>query len=50
MKHNSVCAGYIQKIIHQDILIYHHFTRRNPKILKTVNVLFDAMVAEKTWL
>ena len=47
LKLNSLCADYIQQIVHQDILIYHHFTSRYPEILHTVNVLFAAMVEKK---
>ena len=47
LKLNSLCADYIQQIVHQDILIYHHFTSRYPEILHTVNMLFTAMVGKK---
>ena len=44
LKNNSVCAGYMQKIIHQEILIYHHFTPKHPRTSVTsVNSLFDAL-------
>lgn len=43
LKMNSVCAGYMQKILHQELMIYHHFTSRQPEILHTVNSVFDAM-------
>ena len=43
LKHNSVCAGYMQKVIHQDILIYHHFTEKYPEIQSVLNSIFDAM-------
>ncbi len=43
LKHNSVCAGYMQKIIHQDIMIYHHFTEKYSKIRDTVNSIFNSM-------
>ena len=43
LKNNSVCAGYMQKIIHQEILIYHHFTPKYVDICATVNSLFDAL-------
>lgn len=43
LKHNSVCAGYMQKIIHQEVLVYHHFTDENQEVCDTVNSIFDAV-------
>lgn len=43
LKHNSVCAGYMQKIIHQDIMIYHHFTEKYQEIRDVTDSIFDAM-------
>ena len=43
LKNNSVCAGYMQKIIHQEILIYHHFTPKYQEICRTVNTIFNAL-------
>ena len=40
LKLNSVCADYIQKIVHQDILIFHHFDKRYTDFLSAVNSLF----------
>ena len=48
LKLNSVCADYIQKIVHQDILIFHHFDYRYPDVLGIVNSLFHAMEEKKT--
>ena len=48
LKLNSVCADYIQKIVHQDILIFHHFDNRYKDILGIVNSLFHAMEEKKT--
>lgn len=42
LKNNSVCGAYLQQIIHQDIMIYHHFTPENVEIFNTVNSIFDA--------
>ena len=42
LKNNSACAGYIQKILHQEIMIYHHFSPKHPDICDVVNSLFDA--------
>ncbi|MCF0134471.1 MAG: AraC family transcriptional regulator [Blautia sp.] len=42
LKYSSACADYIQQIIQQKILIFHHFNRRQPEILAVVNSLFDA--------
>ena len=43
LKNNSVCAGYMQKIIHQEILVYHHFTPKYQEICRTVNTIFNAL-------
>ena len=43
LKYNSVCAGYMQKIIHQEILIWHHFTPEQTDICEAVNTAFDAL-------
>ena len=48
LKLNSVCADYIQKIVHQDILIFHHFDNCYPDVLGIVNSLFHAMEEKKT--
>ncbi|MDC7289349.1 AraC family transcriptional regulator [Blautia schinkii] len=47
LKHNSVCAEYMQKIIHQEVMIYHRFTEKQPGIRTTVTSLFDAMWQKK---
>ncbi|MDO4273456.1 MAG: AraC family transcriptional regulator [Eubacteriales bacterium] len=43
LKHNSVCAAYMQKIIHQEIMVYHHYTEKQPEIQQTVSSLFDSI-------
>ena len=43
LKYNSVCAGYMQKIIHQEVMIYHHFTEKQTEICQAVNCAFDAL-------
>lgn len=43
LKLNSVCAEYMQKIIHQEIMIYHHFTEKQQEIVQAAAMLFDAM-------
>lgn len=43
LKHNSVCSGYMQKIIHQEMMIYHHFTEKYNEIRNTVDQIFDAV-------
>lgn len=48
LKHNSVCAEYMQKIIHQEVMIYHRFTEKQPEIRRTVTSLFDAMWQKKS--
>ena len=47
LKLNSVCADYIQKNVHQDILIFHHFDGRYPDLLNVVNSLFHSMEEKK---
>lgn len=42
LKQSSLCSGYMQKIIHQEIMIYHHFTEKYPEIQNTVNSIFDS--------
>lgn len=39
LKFNSVCTEYMQKISHQELLIYHHFTEKQPDIQRAVNSL-----------
>ena len=43
LKSNSVCAKYMQEILHQEIMVFHHFTKKQPEILSCVNSLFQAM-------
>ena len=43
LKYNSVCAGYMQQIIHQEIMIYHHFTEKQGELCRTVNSAFEAL-------
>ncbi len=43
LKSNSVCSRYIQEILHQNIMIYHHFTEKQSDIIACVNSLFHAM-------
>lgn len=43
LKHNSVCTGYMQKIVHQEIMIYHHFSERHDEIRQTVDEIFEAI-------
>lgn len=43
LKHNSVCGEYMQKIIHQEIMIFHHFTDRQPEIAQAVSSVFDSI-------
>ena len=44
---NAAGNAYIPRIIHQDIMIYHHFTEKQPEILQCINSLFDAMEGQK---
>ncbi|MDO4521546.1 MAG: AraC family transcriptional regulator [Eubacteriales bacterium] len=43
LKNNPACSVYVQRILHQEVIVYHHFTRKYPKILSAVDFLFDAM-------
>ncbi|WP_373212905.1 AraC family transcriptional regulator [Ruminococcus sp. 5_1_39BFAA] len=43
LKLNSVCADYMQKIIHQEIMVYHHFTEKQQEIIQAATAFFDAM-------
>lgn len=43
IRQNSACGEYIQKISHQELMVYHHFTEKQPEILATVNSAFDAL-------
>lgn len=43
LKHNSVCAAYMQKIIHQEVMVYHHYTEKQPEILQTAASIFDSI-------
>ena len=47
LKFNSVCTEYMQKISHQELLIYHHFTEKQPDIQRAVNSLFDSFWQKK---
>ncbi|MED9966143.1 MAG: AraC family transcriptional regulator [Blautia sp.] len=47
LKSNSVCSRYMQEILHQEVMIYHHFTEKQSDIIACVNSLFRAM-NEKT--
>lgn len=47
LKSNAVCARYMQEILHQDIMIYHHFSEKHKEILACINSIFQAM-AEKS--
>ncbi|MCD7867941.1 MAG: AraC family transcriptional regulator [Clostridiales bacterium] len=47
LKFHSVCAEYIQKITHQEIMVYHHFTKKQQESLDSVNALFTSMWEKK---
>ena len=40
---NAAGNAYIPRIIHQDIMIFHHFSDKQPEILRCINSLFDSM-------
>ena len=43
LKNNPVCGEYIQKILHQETMLFPHFSDEHPQILNCISVLFDAM-------
>jgi AraC-like DNA-binding protein len=43
LKHNSLCASYMQKIIHQDVMVYHHFTPQYTEVCSVLYSIFDAL-------
>ncbi|MDO4337021.1 MAG: AraC family transcriptional regulator [Eubacteriales bacterium] len=43
LKQNTVCAGYMQRIIHQELMIFHHFTEKYPEILQVINSIFESI-------
>lgn len=48
LKAGSVCSGYIQRIVHQDIMIYHHFTAKQKEIIASANSIFQAFLKKRT--
>lgn len=47
LKAGSVCSGYIQRIVHQDIMIYHHFTAKQKEIIASANSIFQAFLKKE---
>lgn len=47
LKYNSVCAEYMQRIIHQEIMVYHHFTEKHPEITAVINGIFESIQEKK---
>ena len=45
---NPVCGEYIQKILHQETMLFPHFSDEHPQILNCISVLFDAMYEKDT--
>lgn len=43
LKSSSVCSRYMQEILHQEVMIYHHFTEKQADLISCVNSLFRAM-------
>ena len=48
LKNNPVCGEYIQKILHQETMLFPHFSDEHPQILNCISVLFDAMYEKDT--
>ena len=42
LKNHSVCAPYIQKLLRQEILVFHHFTSKQEEILSCTACIFEA--------
>ena len=42
-KANALCARHMQRIIRQELMIYHHFTEKQAEILHAADDIFDAM-------
>ena len=43
LKASTLCAQYMQKIIHQEVMVFPHFTEKQPEILEAVNSVFEAL-------
>ncbi|MDO5136062.1 MAG: AraC family transcriptional regulator [Eubacteriales bacterium] len=43
LKFNSICGEYIQRISHQELMVYHHFSEKQPEVLRAIHTVFDAM-------
>ena len=44
---SGLFQSFPQKISHQELLIYHHFTEKQPDIQRAVNSLFDSFWQRK---
>ena len=47
LKSSPLCGEYIQKIAHQEIMIYHRFTQKQKEILPVAASIFDSMHQKK---
>ena len=47
LKNNPVCGEYIQEILHQEMMLFPHFTNEQPQILDCISTLFQAMYEKK---
>ena len=47
LKNNPVCGEYIQKILHQEMMLFPYFTAEHPKILDCISILFQAVYEKK---
>ena len=47
LKSSPLCAEFIQKIAHQEIMIYHRFTEKQKEILPVAVSIFDSMQQKK---
>ncbi|MDO4649052.1 MAG: AraC family transcriptional regulator [Eubacteriales bacterium] len=43
LKANPACAEYMQRVIHQELMIFPHFTSEQSEILSCVSAIFEAM-------
>ena len=47
LKQHSVCAPYMQKLLHQEIMVFHHFTDKQEDIRLCVDQIFEAFQEKK---
>ena len=43
LKQSTICSGYMQRILHQEIMIFHHFTAKYQEIRQITDSIFDSV-------